>query len=103
MPTLSDRKLARQRRVPASGQTRHGGGDSGSLPDLPQSGPVAGTLPAARRLVLDLNWGGRLEDGRGITLLVCGERRNGDIPDDLSDGEAVLLADEDGLPDGSPA
>ncbi len=54
-------------------------------------------------MVVDLNWGGRLEDGRGITMLMRGERRNRDVPDDLADGEAVLLADEDGLPDGSPA
>ncbi len=56
-----------------------------------------------RRLVLDLNWGGRLNDGRGITMLVRGERQNGTLPEDLRDGEAVVLADEDGFPDGSPA
>ena len=56
-----------------------------------------------RRLCVDLNWGGRLEDGRGITLLVDGDRRNGDLPDDLAAGETVLLADHDGFPDGSPA
>jgi hypothetical protein len=54
-------------------------------------------------LDVDLNWGGRLDDGRGITMLVRGERRNGTVPEDLKDGEAVLLADYDGFPDGSPA
>jgi len=40
-----------------------------------------------RRIVVDLNHGGRLEDGRGITILVRGERRNGDVPEDARDGE----------------
>ena len=56
-----------------------------------------------RRLLVDLNWGGRLDDGRGITMLVRGDRRNGDVPTDIAEGEAVLLADQDGFPDGSPA
>jgi hypothetical protein len=54
------------------------------------------------RLLVDLNFGGRLEDGRGITYLVRGDRRNGDLPD-LEDGQDVLLADHDAFPDGSPA
>jgi hypothetical protein len=52
---------------------------------------------------VDLNDGGRLEDGRGITFLVRTDRRNGDIPEDLEDGNGVLLADYDEFPDGSPA
>jgi hypothetical protein len=56
-----------------------------------------------RRLLVDLNWGGRLDDGRGITMLVRSDRRNGDLPRDITDGEAVLLADEDEFSDGSPA
>jgi hypothetical protein len=60
-------------------------------------------LDAVRRLVLDLNWGGRMDDGRGLTMLVRGDRRNGSIPEDLTEGEPVLLADEDLFPDGSPA
>ncbi len=56
-----------------------------------------------RRLVVDLNWGGRTTDGRGITYLARGERDNGELPADFADGEEVLLADYDGFPDGSPA
>jgi hypothetical protein len=36
-------------------------------------------------------------------MLVRGDRRNGDLPSNLAEAEAVLLADEDGFPDGSPA
>jgi hypothetical protein len=56
-----------------------------------------------RRLIVDLNWGGRRDDGSGITMLVRGDRRNGALPRDLAKGEAVLLVDEDGFDDGSPA
>jgi hypothetical protein len=56
-----------------------------------------------RRLLVDVNCGGRLDDGRGITMLVRGDRHNGDLPNDFAEGEAVLLADKDGLPDGSLA
>jgi hypothetical protein len=53
--------------------------------------------------MVDLNWGGRLADGRGITMLSRGDRHNGNLPGDLAEGDRVLLADEDGFPDGSPA
>jgi hypothetical protein len=56
-----------------------------------------------RRLLVDLDWGGRLDDGRGITMLVRGDRCNGDLPSDLAEGDAVLLADQDAFPDGTPA
>ena len=56
-----------------------------------------------RRLVVDLNWGGRTADGRGITYLARGERSNGELPVDLAQGREVLLADYDGFADGSPA
>jgi hypothetical protein len=56
-----------------------------------------------RRLLVDLNYGGRLDDGRGFTALVRGEHRNGDLPDDPQDGKDVVLADYDAFPDGSPA
>jgi hypothetical protein len=56
-----------------------------------------------RRFDVDLNDGGRLEDGRGITFLVRGDRRNGDTPDDLQHGEQVVLVDHDSFPDGTPA
>ena len=55
-----------------------------------------------RRLFVDLNWGGQRDDGRGITMLVRGGRRNRTLPIDLAEGEAVVLVDEDGFPDGSP-
>ena len=55
------------------------------------------------RLVVDLNFGGRLEDGRGITYLVRGDRRHGPLPDDARDGEEVLLADYEAFDDGAPA
>ena len=60
-------------------------------------------MASVRRLEVDLNWGGRLDDGRGITMLVRGERQNGTVPEDLKGGELVVLADHDGFPDGSPA
>ena len=82
-------------------------GDRARLSQLPRwstagrGGP--GTLQPMRRLFVDLNWGGRLNDGRGITMLVRGERRNGDLASDFAEGDIVLLADEDGFADGSPA
>src|SRR3954468_16435137 len=60
------------------------------------------TLAVVRRLLVDLNWGGRMTDGRGVTHLALGERRNGELPADLAPGHEILLADYD-LPDGSPA
>ena len=36
-------------------------------------------------------------------MLVQGDRRNGDTPADIAEGDEVLLVDEDGFPDGSPA
>ena len=61
------------------------------------------TLMVVRRVVVDLNWGGRFADGRGITYLARGERRNGELPADLAPGQEILLADYDGFPDGFPA
>ena len=56
-----------------------------------------------RRLVVNLNWGGRTTGRRGITYLAQGERRNGELPADIAEGQEVLLADYDEFPDGSPA
>jgi hypothetical protein len=36
-------------------------------------------------------------------MLVRGERLNGAVPEDLKDGERILLVDHDGFEDGSPA
>lgn len=57
-----------------------------------------------QRVELDLNYGGRGDDGRGLTVLERGNLRAIEIAGvELRDGLALLLADEDGFEDGSPA
>ena len=44
-----------------------------------------------------------MTDGRGVTHLALGERRNGELPTDLVPGQEILLADYDDFPDGFPS
>jgi hypothetical protein len=56
------------------------------------------------RVEVDLNYGGRGRDGRGLTVLARGNLRAvEDAGIELRDGMPLLLADQDGFDDGSPA